>query len=98
MPTTIMSEIRLKWMRENIPIEYCKDLSEIVIDYKKYLEELGSKTPKLNVDFPIEKEIKYARDKITTMAHYHYDEFNVKPAGVMVERKRVCISQYPKKS
>lgn len=92
------SDIRIKWMRENIPINDCKDLSEIVKEYKKFLGELGTKTSQLNVNVPIEKEIKYARDKIVTMAHYHNDEFNVDTAGIMSERKRVCISQYSKKS
>ncbi len=89
---TKISIIRLNWMRKNIPQNSCKELSTIEKEYKEYIKTIKEEpemqipiTP-FSIKFPIDSELKYARDKIITAAHYHNDEFQVKKVG-----KRTCI-------
>ena len=91
MPETRMSEIRMKWMKENIPEDRCEELTTIVKRYTDYLNTIKEKEAvKGFVSFkvPIYSEIKYARDKIMTTVHYHHDKFQISK-----EDKRVCVAQ-----
>jgi hypothetical protein len=94
MPTTRMSEIRMKWMKENISKDMCEELTTIVKRYTDYLNTIKEKESErgfvspLSFKVPIYSEIKYARDKITTTVHYHHDKFQISK-----EDKRVCIIQ-----
>ena len=94
MSTTRMSEIRMKWMKENIPKDRCEELTTIAKKYADYLDTIKEKeaargfVSPFSFKMPIYSEIKYARDKIITAVHYHYDKFQISKKD-----KRVCIIQ-----
>lgn len=98
MTTTRMSEIRMKWMKENISKYKCEELTNIVEKYTNYLNSIKDKEASkgfispLSFKVPIYSEIKYARDKIVTTVHYHYDKFQISKKD-----KRVCIIQVKEK-
>lgn len=94
MTTTRMSEIRMQWMKENIPKDRCEELVSITKRYTDYLNTIKEKEAArgfirpLSIKVPIYSEIKYARDKIISTVHYHFDKFQISKID-----KRVCVIQ-----